>query len=124
MAETNPKKKLIEVLTNAGYVEGGTLFQHNSMPESIPYPDTFVTFKNEKTIDDLHYDNNPYYTNWYFFICVYSNDPDMTNTELVRIKPMLKEAGFTVKGKGEDIASDEPTHTGRTIDVIYQESNI
>ena len=119
----NPKQLLINVLTDAGYAEGKTLFLHNSMPEDMPYPDTFVTFKNEKSIDDLFRENEPYQTIWYFFVSVYSNDPELTNTELLRLRPLLKEKGFYPKGKGEDIASDEPTHTGRVLDVIYTEIN-
>ena len=32
-------------------------------------------------------------------------------------KKILKENNFIVTGKGHDVVSDEPTHTGRGIDV-------
>ena len=31
----------------------------------------------------------------------------------------LKAAGWIVSGRGYDVASDEPTHTGRGFDALY-----
>lgn len=48
----------------------------------------------------------------------YSNDPNLVNTKLLEAKKIFKQNGFIVRGKGYDVASDEPTHTGRGINVL------
>ena len=37
-------------------------------------------------------------------------------------KSLLKAAGFVIRGAGYSVMSDEPTHTGRGITVLYREN--
>lgn len=94
-------------------------FLQGSMQEDAVYPDSFFTFWNNSSEDSAFYDNTENETIFDFDLNVYSNDPDITNTALVTLKPYLKEAGFIVNGAGYDVASDEETHTGRGINLIY-----
>ena len=50
-------------------------------------------------------------------IAYYQKDT-LVNTKLLEAKKILKQNGFIVHGKGYDVASDEPTHTGRGINVL------
>ena len=40
---------------------------------------------------------------------------------LGRAAQKMKENGWTIEGKGEDVASDQPTHTGRMVTCRYVE---
>ena len=64
------------------------------------------------------YDNKENSYIWDFDLNFYSSDPNLVNTKLLEAKKKLKEKGFIVRGKGYDVASDEPTHTGRGINVL------
>jgi hypothetical protein len=52
----------------------------------------------------------------------YSEDPALVNEILISAKRLLKQAGFIVNGKGYDVPSDEVTHTGRGINILYMEN--
>ena len=45
----------------------------------------------------------------------------MVATKLLEAKALLKSAGWIVNGAGYDIASDEPTHTGRGLTILYRQ---
>ena len=49
----------------------------------------------------------------------YSTDPDRTYSVIDTVAALLKSHGFTIDGRGHDVMSDEPTHTGRGIEVLY-----
>ena len=54
---------------------------------------------------------------------VYSNDPELTYSLLAEAREALKAAGWICQGKGYDVQSDEETHTGRGLEVIYLQFN-
>lgn len=112
-------ESLIELLESLEY----PVYRHGSMQDDEAYPDTFFTFWNVSTKDALVYDNGARATIWHFYVNVYSNNPSTTYTLLGEAVEALKEEGWLVEGKGRDLASDEPTHTGRGIDVFYLENN-
>lgn len=89
-----------------------------SIGEKEQYPDSFFTFWNNSTDDGAHYDNDAISYIWNFDVNFYSVDPDLVNGILLQAKALLKKNGFIVGGKGYDVASDEPTHTGRGINVL------
>lgn len=93
------------------------ILQQGSLNEDEPYPETFFTFWNNEVDENSHYNNKPNNYVWDFDLNVYSNDPNKVNILLIEAKEKLIEAGFIVSGKGHDVASDEPTHTGRGINV-------
>jgi len=108
------KDLLIELLESFGY----PVFLQGSLSVDEPYPNSFFTFWNNNSNTDTYYDNDEYKIVWNFDLNFYSSDPTLVNTKLIEAKTLLKENGFIVSGKGYDIASDEPTHTGRGINVL------
>lgn len=111
------KDTLISLLETFGY----TVIQQGSLAPDEPYPDSFFTFWNRDTYDWHHYNNNAIGDVWAFDVNFYSTDPALVNTALVDAKALLKSHGFIISGKGHDIGSDEPTHTGRGMTVLYIE---
>ncbi len=106
------KQKLINALVGCGFVEGETLFLHGTMNPAEAYPETFVTFWTDDVPDGLHFDNVTSSYNWAFSVILYSANPATVNTKPNEIRAALKAAGFIPQGKGHDIPSEEPTHTG------------
>ena len=112
------KQKLIDVLErhcpNNVYLQG-------TMNPAEAYPSEFVTFWTPSTDDAAHYDNDVAAVNWTFYVVYYSDDPAQVNTKPFAIAADLKAAGFVQQGRGYDIVSDEPTHTGWAMDFMCVE---
>lgn len=108
------KDLLIETLKPLGY----PIFQQNTMNKEEGYPESYFTFKNMDTEGKMLYDNEEHSYDWNFIVAFYSSDPTLVNTKLLEAKKLLKEKGFDINGKGHDVASDEPTQTGRGINVL------
>lgn len=85
------------------------------------YPDSFFTFWNDSADGTSFYSNTEGAILWEYSLNFYSTDPLLTNSVLLQAKELLKEVGFTVSGAGYDIPSDEPTHTGRGISLLYRQ---
>lgn len=113
------KQRLIDVLETFGY----PVFLQGSLNEKDPYPATFITFWTNDADDGSHYDDRPAHFVWDFDVYVYSNDPKVTNSLPEKIRKSLTAAGFIPRGKGWDIPSDEPTHTGWAQEYYYMEPN-
>lgn len=111
------KQKLIDVLESFNL----PVFLQGSLQDDVEYPDSFFTFWNNDTFDDDYYNNVETATVWSFDVNYYSNEPESVNAMLLQAKAALKKQGFIVGGKGYDVASDEPTHTGRGIEIEYIE---
>ena len=110
--------ELITILSTFGY----PVRRQGSLSDEEAYPDDFFTYWNDDSEDHAHYDNSEYGTSWNFRVYFYSIDPDRTYSKLLEAKAALKKAGWIVSGKGYDVMSDEPTHTGRAIDAQYLET--
>lgn len=108
------KDLLIKTLEPLGY----PIFQQGSLSKDDAYPESFFTFWNNDTFGDEFYDNKEHQTVWNFDLNFYSSNPALVNTKLLEAKELLKAQGFTITGKGHDVASDEITHTGRGINVL------
>lgn len=104
---------LISLIESLGY----PIFRQGSLGADEPYPESFFTFWNNLSEGKEFYDNKEHSTIWYFDLNFYSSDPSLVNSKLMEAKKILKENNFIVTGKGHDVVSDEPTHTGRGIDV-------
>lgn len=113
------KENLIEVVESLGY----PVFQQGSLGDDEAYPESFFTFWNNSSPDTAHYDNDAIAWAWNFDLMFYSVDPALVNEKLLEAKTLLRQHGFIVGGKGFDVASDEITHTGRGITVLYRENN-
>lgn len=95
-----------------------------SLTENDRYPDSFFTYFNNDSSSADFFDNEETVTIWDFDLNFYSVNPTLVNTVLLGAKAKLKEAGFIVEGKGYDVLSDEPSHTGRGINVMYMEREV
>lgn len=111
------KEQLIKLLESFGY----PVRLQGSLTKDEAYPKSFFTFWNDETFANAHYDNDEINFVWSFTVNFYSTDPVLVNTVLLDAKKLLKSNGWIVPGKGYDVPSDEPTHTGRSIEVIYIE---
>lgn len=112
------KEKLTSILKkhcpNNVYLQG-------SMNAEEAYPSEFITFFTSFTEDISHYDNNVHLVGWNFAVIYYSDDPQKVNTKPFEIAADLKAAGFIQQGKGQDVLSDEQTHTGWAMEFVYPE---
>ena len=109
--------KLIEILSGFKV----PVYRQGSMSDDEAYPETFFTFWNNDSPDHSHYDNEDYGCEWWYNIYVYSEDPEKTYQLLNEARLGLKRAGWICLGRGFDVQSDEETHTGRGLEVIYMQ---
>lgn len=108
------KELLITLLETFGF----PVILQGTLTEEEPYPESFFTIWNNDTFDQEFYDNEERETVWDFDVNFYASDPALVNSKLVEAKQLLKENGFIVRGKGYDVFSDEPTHTGRGMNAL------
>lgn len=107
--------ELITILSSFGY----PVIRQGSLSDDDSYPDHFFTFWNNNSEDHSHYDNSDYGTTWSFDVNFYSIDPEKTYSVLAEAKTALKSNGWIISGKGYDVMSDEPTHTGRGMEAQF-----
>ena len=111
------KEQLIALLKSFGY----PVKLQGSIAQDEKYPESFFTFWNNDTSNGCHYDNDAINYIWDFTVNFYSIDPTLVNTVLLEARTLLKNNGWIITGKGYDVPSDEPSHTGRAMDAIYIE---
>lgn len=99
------------------------VIRQGSMADDDEYPKEFFTFWNNDSNDESHYDNVAVSTVWDFDVNFYSSDPGNVNKMVTKAINELRHAGFIISGKGYDVGSDEPTHTGKGVNVLYLETN-
>ena len=109
---------LIEILESLGL----PVYRQGSMTEKT-YPESFFTFWNTESPDHAYYDNKDYGTEWAFMVNCYSSDPAVPYEKLMEARRLLKQNEWTVPGKGYDVYSDEPTHTGRGMTIYFLETD-
>lgn len=107
---------LIETLETFGY----PVMLQGSMLAEDKYPDHFFTFWNNSSEDSSYYDNEEHSTIYNYSVNFYSIDSALVYTKLREAKTVLKKRGFIVSGDGHSVMSDEPTHDGRGINVLYR----
>ena len=106
---------LIELLKTFNY----PVIRQGSLAPDAAYPDTFFTFWNSDETEHSAYDNDTVNVDWTFQVNVYSTDPDITYSLLAEARTLLKSAGYVLYTRGYDVQSDEITHTGRGMVVMY-----
>lgn len=97
------------------------VFLQGTLNGDAEYPETFVTFWTNYTEDNAHYDDDVCSIDWEFSVILYSCDPAVVGTMPAQIRAALKDAGFIPQGRGNDIPSDRPSHTGWAMDFIKTE---
>lgn len=104
---------------------GLPIFLQGSLNEGQAYPDNFFTFWNDRTEDGAHYDNDAISFVWSFSVNYYTlnENADKIDDILGEVRQLFKENGWIISGVGYDVATDEPTHIGRAIDVLYVQKN-
>lgn len=107
--------ELITILSSFGY----PVIRQGSLSDDDAYPENFFTFWNNDSEDHSHYDNSDYGTTWSFDVNFYSIDPERAYSVLMNARNALKSNGWIISGKGYDVMSDEPTHTGRGMEAQY-----
>lgn len=110
------KLLLINTLTER---YGYPIYLQGSMSNDAVYPDSFFTYWNNTTSDSAFYDNTETETIWDLDLNFYSNNPVLVNTMLPEVKSLLKSKGFIIDGSGYDVISDEATHTGRGLNLLF-----
>lgn len=114
------KDILIEILETLGF----SVYLQGSLTKDDPYPDSFFTIWNTSSDDGNHYDDDAAGWWWDFDINFYSVDPALVNTVLLDARRLLRQNDWVINGKGVDLPTDQPTHTGRGISASYYELNI
>jgi hypothetical protein len=104
---------LIATLETFGY----PVKLQGSLLENEPYPNHFFTFWNNSSAGNSFYDNAETSTAYDYDVNFYSSDPTLVYSVMREAKEKLKAAGFIVSGDGYSVASDEPTHDGRGMNV-------
>ena len=110
---------LLSTLEGLGY----PVFRQGSFSKKDRDPEHFFTFWNNSSMDGAHYDNRAISCIWDFDVNFYSIDPAQTYAILERARLELKKNGFIISGKGYDVGSDEATHTGRGMNVLFLETD-
>lgn len=111
------KKKFLNTLESLGY----EYFQQGTIGADGECPENLITYYVVDTTYRRSYDNEPFLTEWLFFVTFYSYDPELVEQEADRIPKTLKAAGFYVKGKGRDAFSEDKGQTGWTMEFNYLE---
>ena len=97
------------------------IYRQGSLEEKEAYPATFITFWNRSEEGVSFYDNADYLIAHTFEVNVYSSDPTTAYTVQDSARDLLKSNGFTITERGYDVSSDEITHIGRGMTVLYLE---
>lgn len=111
-----PEDILITALDGFGY----PVFRQGSLSEEEPYPQTFVTWWNASEDGIAFYDNSTTAVEYRYYVNVYSTSTNTVYSLLRQIWQSLKQIGFVSSDRGHDVASDEVTHIGRGMTVIYR----
>lgn len=113
------KEKLISILE---CFCPDNVFLQGTLNEDEAFPQKFITFFVTDTNDLEFFDNAPAAAAWHFSVIFYSSNPAEVNSIPFTIAAALKQAGFIPLGKGRDVMSGKPTHTGWAMDFIIREN--
>ena len=109
------KQALLNVLNTFGF----PVILHGSLGADEPFPSDFFTFIVNSSPDKFQFDDEPIKTSWSVTVNFYSNNPYNVESYAAQSREALKAAGFIPQGKGYDLMSEEPTHTGWTTEYLY-----
>lgn len=107
---------LIEVLRKSGY----PVYLQGSLTDDDKYPDHFYTFWNNSSEGAAYYNNKERALIYNYDVNFYSCDPEKVYSQLRASIQELKSQGFIISGDGYTVSSDEPTHDGRGVNVLFK----
>ena len=102
------KSLLIETLNKLDY----PVYLQGTINANEAYPESFITFLTVYSQDAANYDDDTRAVQWRFQVAFYSAAPKLIESVPQDIRAALKAAGFIPLGRGRDIPSDVPSHTG------------
>lgn len=102
------KNNLVVLLETLNY----PVFLQGSLNPDEQYPDSFFTFWNFDTPETAFYDDAANRAVWGFWIYFYSVDPVLVEQMSEQARQLLKQNGYILQGKPNDISVDRPTHSG------------
>ena len=111
---------LIELLESFEY----PVIRQGSMGPEEKYPTTFFTFWNASEEGHSFYDNDVASVDWTFQVNVYSTEPELVYSLLDEARRLLKSAGYTITQRGYDVPSDEISHIGRGMVVMFLQNEV
>lgn len=109
------EENLIELLQTLGY----KAYRQGSIPENQAYPDTFFTFWNNETIEHSAFDNDTSIITYDYDVNVYSTDISVCVDLLEQARTLLKQNNWIITVISNDMASDEITHVGKGMRVLF-----
>lgn len=112
--------KLIELLESFGH----PVFRQGSLVEDESYPHTFFTFWNNDEYEVTAYDNQTAIAAYNYDVNVYSADVNLTYSLLKEARKLLLKNKFIILSRGHDVGSDEVSHTGRGMTVLYMDKEV
>ena len=95
------------------------VIRQGSLAPDQAYPDTFFTFWNNDESEHSAYDNETANVDYDFDVNVYSTNPDTAYLLLKQSRELLKQNGWIIATRGYDVSSDEITHVGRGMEILY-----
>ena len=87
-----------------------------------PLPETFLTFWNVSTDEDVFYDDAPHRAVWRWQVYLYTKDPSLMYSAMDALIASAREAGFVPEERARDIDAKEPGYVGRTVHLRYPEN--
>lgn len=112
------KNLLISTLETLGY----PVHLQGTMNPDEAYPPSFITVFTQFSEDAANFDNETFAVSWQHQVIFYSSDPVLVESVPTTIRNTLKKAGFIPQGRGHDIPSDEPSHTGWVQEYLFLET--
>lgn len=96
--------------------------RQGSYTDESQYPESFFTFWNAGTPEGGFYDDKAHKAVWIWYVYFYTKDASLLYSKLEDLITILKEKGFIIEGKGQDVASGSPDYSGRYIKIKYIEN--
>ena len=106
---------LIDTLKQLGF----PVHLQGSLADNEDYPPTFFTFWNNDSEGTAHYDNKEHAIVYDYDVNIYSSNQEYVYSKLREAIEKLRKKGFIISGDGYSVISDEPTHDGRGVNVLY-----
>lgn len=100
------------------------VYRQGSLPESVPYPDRFFTYRNTSSDFSEYSDNTEKTLEVDISLYFYSRSLNDVFETLSKARDILKKEGWLCPTAGTDTPTDDPDYSARMIKIIKEERNI